>query len=133
VESLYLSLNADGKVIEVYYVASLDLLGYDDSDFATLVAKADSVTDVLRKAGVTPSPDWHFEAPQPEKYTQYVDPEAAEKKVKKLTATFYAATDSTDALPQNWNLTFTYDYGASGAVLAADLEPTQRMLYLKLH
>jgi hypothetical protein len=133
VENLYLSLNTEGKVIEVYYVASLDLLGYDDVDFAALIDSSQSVTDVLRQAGIAPASDWKFTAPKPDAYTQYVDPAATVKKVKKLTATFYAATNSTEAAPRNWNLTFTYDYGASGVVLDESTMPTQRMLYLKLY
>ncbi|MDR3307319.1 MAG: hypothetical protein LBS58_00245 [Coriobacteriales bacterium] len=129
VENIYASLNEQGDVIGIYYVCSMDLLGYPASSFETLVASQGTLDAILRAAGVTPA-NFNYRAPSSDQYLQYVDPAASPLKVKKESYTFEGASTATGA-PTAWKLTLTYDYGA-GVDEVAGRQPLERMLYLDL-
>lgn len=131
VQNIYLSLGAAGTVIEVYFVSSMSLLDYPISSFADLVATKTSFANALTSAGATLAPDTAFVAPTKEEYTQFVDAEASIKKVRKQTTTLKGSLAS-DQAPTFFELTFTYDFGASGVEDVSGIQPSQRMLYLKL-
>jgi len=131
-ENIYLSLDENSKIIQVYYVCSMDLLGIPESSFAALTADSQTVDNILSAAGVTPEPAWAYVVPTAASFTEYVDPAAEQLKVKKETAKFNSATANADVPPANWSLSLTYDYGASGVVMEPDTLPSQRTLYLQL-
>lgn len=131
VQNIYLTLNSAGKSIEVYFVSSMNLLDYPISSFAELVATKTSFADSLASAGITIAADVNYTAPQPEEYTEYVDPEATNKKIKKESVTF-SGTLASEKPPTTFEITYTYDFGASGVEDTPDKQPSQRMLYIKL-
>ena len=131
VQKIYLSLNASGTVIEVYFISSMDLLGYPISSFSRLIATQDSFTASLISAGVVPASDVVYVVPSIEDFTEYVDHEASVKKITKETATWEGAVAS-EVAPRYFEIKYTYDYGASGVEDTPDRHPAQRMLHIKL-
>jgi hypothetical protein len=130
-QNIYLSLNAEGQTIEVYFVSSIDLLGYPISTFAELTGNKSPLENAILAAGAVVSPDFVYQAPVAQQFAQYVDTEATNKRVKKETFSFTGALQS-EAAPTSFTLTFTYDYGAAGVADTPDKKPTQRTLYLTL-
>ncbi|MDR3136509.1 MAG: hypothetical protein LBU07_03720 [Coriobacteriales bacterium] len=141
-QSIYLSLNEVGEVIEVYFVSSLDLLGYPMSSFANLISNKTVVDQLLQSAGVAASADFQFIAPEHDQYTKYVDPLASNKRLTEESAKFSGllaakdtdatAEETAESAPTQFVLTLTYDYGAAGVADTPDRHPTQRMVYLRL-
>ncbi len=131
VQNIYLGLDEGGKTVEVYFVSSMNLLDYPISSFADLVATRTSFVGSLASAGATVSTEVEYIAPTEEEYTEYVDPEASVKKIKKETVTMKGTLVSEQA-PTKFEITYTYDYGASGVEATPDRQPSQRMLYIKL-
>jgi len=128
---IYLSLNEWGTTIEVYFVSSMDILDFPISSFSDLVATSDSFEKTLGLAGVMIAPEITYTVPSKEEFTEYVDPEASIKKVRKET-TAWRGTLMSETTPTSFDITFTYDFGASGIEDTPDRHPIQRMLYLKL-
>jgi hypothetical protein len=149
-ETIYASLDAEGKILEIYYLCALDLLGYPNSSFAQLTATEETVLGALQAAGITPI-DFVYTAPQPQDYTVYSEADAAptaneaaadesepatpdataqERRVAKESFTFSGASDAIVA-PKSWILTLTYDYSASYNALGEGQAVT-RTLSLKL-
>lgn len=109
---LYLSLNGSGKVLECYATSSLDVLGYPESTFSTLVSTQDALTGVLKNISVNPATDYVYTAPDPAAYTTYAadsDGNATSTIVKEET-TFSGYTADQTTRPTTWSVTFTYDY-----------------------
>lgn len=131
VQNIYATLNEAGTISEVYFVSSMNLLGYAIVSFSELVATKQAYVDALSTAGVVGAEGIEYTAPTEDEYLEYVDPEASDKKIKKEAATIEGTLASEQA-PKNYEVTFAYDYGATGVEVAADRQPTQRMLYIKL-
>jgi hypothetical protein len=131
VQNIYLSLDQTGVTREVYLVSSMNLLDYPISSFAQLVASRSSFVATLASAGIAVSSDLPYTAPSAEDYTEYVDAEASVKKVRKETASMSGSLTS-DQPPTSFEVTYTYDYGASGVEATPDRQPSQRMIYLNL-
>jgi cytoskeletal protein RodZ len=128
-ETIYASLNESGIVMEIYYVASLDLLAYPQGSFADLIGTSEALDSVLAAAGATPA-NFSYVAPQEGEYSKYDNPESEQRKLQRESATFSGST-SLAAAPTSWALTFTYDYG-SGKLAGDPALPKERMVYLKL-
>jgi hypothetical protein len=109
---IYLSLDADGKVVECYLSSSLDVLGYDPADFSSLVSTSDLLLGVLKKVGITPATDFVYAAPTADTYTTYTKDSSgnATTTVSKKTVTFSGQTADTSVTPSRWSVTLTYDY-----------------------
>lgn len=131
VQNIYLTLNSSGQVAEIYFVSSMGILDFPISSFADLVTTKDSFTKTLSSAGVTVPADIAYTAPTEESYTEYVDPQASVLLIKKETMSFKGALAS-ELPPTSFEITYTYDYGASGVENTPDKQPSQRMLYIKL-
>lgn len=131
VQNIYLSLNEAGVTVELYFVSSLSLLDIPFSSFAGLIESKDAIADTLELAGATLSPDYAYTAPTAEEYIEYVDAEASVKKVRKESATIKGTLVAAQP-PTNFELTYTYDYGATGVEETPDRQATQRMIYIKL-
>ena len=131
VQNIYLTLDESDKTIEVYFVSSMNLLDFRILSFADLVATKATFVDTLIFAGLNVETSIGYTAPTVEEYTEYVDEEASIKKVKKETMTWEGSLISAQP-PTSFEITFTYDFGASGAEDVPDKQPTQRMLYIKL-
>lgn len=130
-QKIYLSLGAQGTTIEVYFVSSMELLDFPISRFADLIASKDSFVQTLASAGATVSPELAYQAPTPQEFTEFVDKDANFKKIKKETATWKGALASA-APPTSFEITYTFDYGASGVEDLPDKHPLQRTVYIKL-
>ena len=131
VQNIYLTLNASGQTIEVFFVSSLNLLDFHMSSFANLVATNNVFVETLTSAGLTVSPETTYTPPTAEEFTELVDVDAKNKKIKKETTTWKGQLDS-EVAPKTFEITFTYDFGATGVVDSPGKQPTQRMLYIKL-
>ncbi|MDR2035123.1 MAG: hypothetical protein LBP91_00385 [Coriobacteriales bacterium] len=130
-QKIYLSLGEAGTTIEVYLVSSMDILDLPHSSFADLVATQENFLQSLTSAAVAGVSDTPYIAPTSGEYTEFVDPTANHKKVKKESATWAGALAS-EAAPTKFEVTFTYEYGASGVEDTLGKHPSQRMLYIKL-
>jgi len=130
-QKIYLSLGEQGTTIEIYFVSSMDILDFPISSFADLVATNDLFVRTLTLAGVVVSPDAVYLPPSSKEFTEFVDPDANALRIKKETTTWSGRLLS-GAAPTAFEITFTYDYGASGVDDAPDKHPLQRMVYLKL-
>jgi len=130
-QRIYLTLGRQGTTIEVYFYSSMDILDFPISNFADLVNTNDSFLKTLSSAGVTVLPDDPYIAPSREEFTEFVDPNANVKRIKKETATWTGSLAS-EVPPTSFEITYTFDYGASGVEDSPDKYPLQRMIYLKL-
>ena len=131
VQNIYLSLDENGIAVEVYFVSSMNLLDFPISSFADLVATPESFLDTLNLAGAFVAPEFHYTAPAKEEYTEYVDPDASVKRIRKESVTMKGALASAQP-PTYFEITYTFDYGASGVEDTPSRQPAQRMLYIKL-
>ena len=130
-QKIYLSLGEDGTTLEVYFVSSMDILDFPLTNFANLVSSSDSFEQTLAWAGVTIVADTPYTAPTSEEFIEYVDASAQHKKIKKET-TSWSGDLVSDTAPTSFEITYTFDYGASGVEDIPDRYPMQRVLYLKL-
>ena len=129
--SIYLSLNAQGEVIEVYFISSLEVLGYPSATFVSFVSTQDMLYNALRAAGVTPSSDYVYNAPTPSEFTVYVNATTDVKKIRKEEVLFTGSTTNQNA-PKIWQFKLIYDYGASGITQGSDIKPNQRTISILL-
>jgi hypothetical protein len=128
-ESIYASLDASGKVIDIYYVCDMRLLGYPEKSFDELLAGSETVMGILSAAGVQPR-DYSYAPPNLEESVVYDNPNSQNRKVVKQTQIFSGRTSS-DTLPTVWTLTVTYDFG-TGVTSTEDFRQATRMINLKL-
>lgn len=128
--NIYASLNGEGKIIELYYVGSMDLLGYPTSDFANLVETSDTFSGILKSAGVKAA-DFSYTAPEVDAYTTYVDPEAEPKRIKKQSFTLSGSTTSETA-PKTWSITINYDFNSDSVSDGAEQTESNRTIHLQL-
>jgi hypothetical protein len=128
-ESIYASLDEGGKVIDIYYLCDMRLLGYPDKSFDELLASSDLVAGVLSSAGVEPM-DFSYNPPNPEESVVYDNPNSENRKVVKQSQIF-SGRISSETLPTAWTLTVTYDFG-TGVASTADFRQATRMINLKL-
>jgi len=129
--SIYLSLDAEGIVVGVYFMSSLEMLGYPTASFVSFVNTEDMLFNALRVAKVVPAPDYKYPTLTSADYTVYVDPAAVAKRVKKEEYLFSGSTDSTSA-PTFWQLKLSYDYGAIGVPQGSSITPNQRTISISL-
>lgn len=128
--NIYASLDEEGRIIELYYVASMDLLGYPTSDFASLVGTVDTFKGILKSAGIKAA-DFTYQAPEVDAYTTYVDPDAEIKRVKKQSFTLPGKTTA-EAAPTAWSITITYDYNAETETTTTVQTESNRTIHLRL-
>jgi hypothetical protein len=128
-ESIYASLDEAGKVIDVYYVCDMRLLGYPEKSFEELLASSDLVSEALRSAGIQPR-DFAYAAPDSEASTVYDNPNSANRKVVKQSHIFSGRVSS-DTAPTVWTLTVIYDFG-TGVSSPSEFREATRTLNLKL-
>jgi hypothetical protein len=128
-ESIYASLDEEGKVVDIYYVCDMLLLGYPERSFDELLAGSETVTSALAEAGVQ-ARDFEYIAPDPQESIVYDNPNSENRKVLKQTHIFSGRT-STSTLPTVWTLTVTYDFGA-GAASTTEFRQATRTINLKL-
>jgi hypothetical protein len=128
-ESIYASLDEAGKVIDIYYVCDMRLLGYPEKSFDELLADSSLVSGALASAGVQPR-DFSYVPPDPEASTVYDNPNSQNRKVVKQTHIFSGRTSS-DTAPTVWTLTVTYDFGA-GVASQSEFREATRTINLKL-
>jgi hypothetical protein len=128
-ESIYASLDEEGKVIDIYYVCDMLLLGYPERSFDELLAGDEMVTSALAEAGVQ-ARDFEYFPPDPQGSIVYDNPSSANRKVVKQTHIFSGRTSSS-TLPTVWTLTVTYDFGA-GTASTTEFRQATRTINLKL-
>ncbi len=128
--NIYASLDEEERIIEIYYVGSMDLLGYPTSDFATLVGTLETFTGILREAGVEVD-DFSYSAPAISDYTTYVDP-GAEKKVIQKESHVVTGASTSEVAPKSWSITITYDYGTGAALDNVPQSDISRTIHLQL-
>ncbi|MDR1422105.1 MAG: hypothetical protein LBI64_04480 [Coriobacteriales bacterium] len=127
--SLYISLDSDGRCIDIYYSCDLLLLDYPMSAFDDLLATSAFVDGVLESAGIVPK-DFTYAAPDHEASIEYDNSNSANRKILKQSTIFSGRIEGEGA-PVAWTLTLTYDYGA-GVDTPAEYKRASRILYLKI-
>jgi hypothetical protein len=128
-QSVYVSLDEDGRVIDIYYTCDMRLLGYPDGSFGDLLANDSVVSGSLAAAGITPR-DFVYAAPNPEECITYDNANSANRKVVKQSQIFSGRNQS-DSIPTAWTLTVTYDFG-SGVASVDEYREATRIISLKL-
>lgn len=128
-ETIYASLNEDGKIIDIYYVCDVRLLDYPEKSFIELLDTDWLVRDVLNTAGVNPL-DFTYDSPVFDSSVVYDNPNSENRKIIKQTVIF-SGRIVTERIPTVWTLTVTYDFG-SGTETPDDLERAIRTINLKL-
>ena len=126
---LYLSLNADGRIAEVYYIADIELLGYPQSDFQTLLSDDGFLRAVLSAAGVSPR-GFYYQAPDYESSLTYDNPMSANRRITKQSSIF-SGRATNEGSPTAWAVTVTYEY-MPPVFQPADAVKTHRRLYISL-
>jgi hypothetical protein len=106
--NVYLSLNGDGRVIEVYYAADLELLGHPDLDFMALLADDGFLRGVLGSAGIDPR-EFVYQPPDYAGSLTYDRPESDARKVVKQSVIFSGRALG-EGLPTAWAVTVTYEF-----------------------
>lgn len=127
--SVYTSLDANGKVIDVYFACDMRLLDYPETSFMDLLATDWVVRTSLQSAGVTPR-DPAYLQPSFEETIVYDNVNSVNRKVIKQSQIFSGRTTS-EKIPTVWTLTVTYDFG-SGVSSADDYKNAIRTIHLKL-
>lgn len=130
-QSIYLDLNEQGVVAEIYFSSSMNLLDYPISSFDALVESKNSFVQSMQSAGITVPQDIEYSAPLSEDYTEYVDPEASILKIKKQSFSF-AGTLGAEQAPTSFEISYTYDYGSTGVEDTPDKQPIDRRIVIKL-
>ena len=107
--NLYLSLNADGRVIETLFTAELDMLDYPTSvAFTELLATDGFVSQVLQWAGVQPL-GFTYQPPDFDSTVSYDYPDLPTRKVTKQSSAFHGRA-ANQGFPTAWVVTVTYDF-----------------------
>ncbi|MCL2883467.1 MAG: hypothetical protein FWF30_03245 [Coriobacteriia bacterium] len=105
---LYLSLDQNGQVIDVYYTADLGLLAYPDVSFIDLLKDDTIILGALDMAGIGPK-DFTYTAPDLDSSLTYDNPDSQNKKITKQSQIFSGRT-SNDGAPTAWVIKVTYEF-----------------------
>jgi len=128
-ESIYASLDANGLIIDIYYICDLRLLDYPVSSFEDLLANDWMLLTTLATAGVVPH-TIDYSPPNLEDTIIYDNVNSANRKIIKQTHIFSGRIYS-DTIPTAWTLTVNYDYGA-GVETPGDFGKAIRTITIKL-
>ena len=128
-ETIYASLNEEGKVIDIYFVCDMRLLDYPESSFDDLLSTDWTILDALSSAGIIPL-DFRYELPVFENCIVYDNPNSENRKVIKQSQIFSGRIAS-EKIPTAWTLTVTYDFG-SGVTSPDEFKQATRTINLKL-
>ena len=128
-ESIYASLNADGLIIDIYYICDLRLLDYPVSSFEDLLANDWMLLTTLETAGIVPHAI-SYTPPNLEDTIIYDNVNSVNRKIIKQTHIFSGRIYS-DTIPTAWTLTVNYDYGA-GVETPGDFGKAIRTITIKL-
>ena len=128
-ESVYASLDQNGKVIDIYYTCDLRLLDVPLCSYEKLLSNDWLVLSTLQSAGITPL-RYTYTAPVLEETIKYDNVNSENRKITKQTYIFSGRTTS-QTLPTAWTLTVNYDYG-SGVQSPDHYEKAIRVINLKL-
>ena len=104
--TIKVSLDKDGKVVQVYYMSSMEILGYPESDFKTLVSTSDALKSALRSAEIDYD-DFTYTAPKESDYTTYID---TKNQIVSKESSLFVGTIKGKRAPTKWMLAFTYSY-----------------------
>ena len=108
IATIYLSMNAEGKVVEVYFVADIDLFETVYLDFDTLLSTGWFLSSALQDSGVAPR-DYNYRPPDFSQTASYDYPESPNRRVIKQSAIFSGRVDA-EGLPSAWAVTVTYEF-----------------------
>ncbi|MCL2136703.1 MAG: hypothetical protein FWH40_04165 [Coriobacteriia bacterium] len=127
--NIYLSLNSEGRVFEVYYTGDLDLLGIDQQEFFTMLSNDSFLRLMLYKAGID-SRDFTYASPDYNSSTTYDNPGSANPKVTKQSA-IYSGRVAGDGAPTAWVITVTYEFIPSVSSPSGS-DATRRTVHISL-
>jgi flagellar basal body-associated protein FliL len=105
---LYLSMNADNKVIDVLYKADMDLLGFPTVSFMDLLATDSTINKILDGAGVGPK-DFQYAAPNVDETIAWDNPNSDKRKITRQSK-IYSGRTTNNGDPTAWTVTFTYEF-----------------------
>ena len=129
VANIYLSLNNQGKIIEVYYAVDLELIDPPDQSFTTLLSNDGYLRSILRSAGVEPR-DFAYSPPDYGASLTYDRPDSDNRKVLRQ-STIFSGRAAGEGLPTAWAVTVTYEFIPPVADPAAAPHP-RRTLHINL-
>lgn len=130
---LYLSLDADGKVVKTNYSVPLGNLGNTDMLFADLLVDRAFLQDTLRVIGVSGS---SYEPPIPDvsSYQTFGVGTDGKQMVTKESYT-YSGQTGLDSAPMTWSITYTFDHtiGATSTSQTVVADDASRMLGIVMY
>jgi hypothetical protein len=126
---LYLSLDGEGRVVDVYYAGDMDLLGIPQTDFMSLLGNDDLVFDTLAMAGVSPK-EFSYQVPDANSTVTYDKPDSDQRKIMKQSTTFSGRTTNEGA-PTAWTVLVNYEF-IPPATSTTKYDSVTRTIYLRL-
>ena len=129
VANVYLSLDAEMKVIEISMVTDLDLLEYPQSDFSNLLADDRIITNVLATTGID-ARDFYFQSPDYDSTITYDNPYLETRKIIRQSV-IYSGRTNNEGLPVAWTITVTYDF-IPPVASALEIGRAHRVLHISL-
>lgn len=124
IPSVYLTLDADGAIVEAGYSASVGSLGYGDVSFIDAVSSEHIVENLVETAGVHIAQD-AVEMPAVEDYRTYADDGAT---IAQEVYTFGGDGTGSDGSGYSWSCKLSYDYSAAN--VSGNLADTIRQVYV---
>lgn len=124
IPSVYLTLDADGVIVEAGYSASVGSLGYGDVSFIDAVSSEHIVENLVETAGVDIE-QGSVEMPAVEDYRTYADDGTT---IAQEVYTFSGDDSGSGDATYSWSCKLSYDYSAAN--VSGNLADTIRQVYV---
>ena len=124
IPSVYLTLDADGVIVEAGYSASVGSLGYGDVSFIDAVSSEHIVENLVETAGVDIE-QGSVEMPAVEDYRTYADDGTT---IAQEVYTFSGDGSGSGDATYSWSCKLSYDYSAAN--VSGNLADTIRQVYV---
>ncbi|MCR2036293.1 histone-lysine N-methyltransferase [Adlercreutzia mucosicola] len=122
--TVYLGLNAEGKIVQAGYSASTSSLGYGSLSFADAVSNEDIIQKTLAEAGV-PVPGDAVSLPEdPASYTTF----DSDGKTRTKEYCSFSGTVDLEGVAHTWSAVLSYDYSMANA--SGNLADTVRTIFI---
>lgn len=122
--TVYLGLDAEGKIIQAGYSASTSALGYGSLSFSDAVRNEDIIQKTLAEAGLSVPED---AVQLPEDAAEYTTFDSDGKTRTKEYCSFSGTVDA-DGVERSWSAVLSYDYAMANA--SGNLADTVRTIFV---
>ncbi|MCL2632106.1 MAG: hypothetical protein FWD45_03330 [Coriobacteriia bacterium] len=127
--NLYLSLNDEGRVIEVYLTADMELFEIENTTFNALLSTENFLSWILADAGINPR-NFSYSVPDFNRAISYDYPDSPNRKVMKQ-STIFSGRVADDGIPTAWAVTVTYEF-IPPIANPSEAESPRRVIHISL-